>query len=118
MASLYNTLYTALATLGYTVREQGTFGATESLPATFITYQLIFRNDITHADNAPSANVSRVQVALYSTDPAIKQAAFDTLNAPMLAAGFMRAGGRDLPFDARTGHYGYTCDYRLYSKEE
>lgn len=117
MANIYSTLYTALATLGYTVREQGTFTDAETLPATFVTYQMIFKNDIAHSDNAPSSNVARVQVALYSTDPAIKQGADAALFVPLKAAGFMRVGGRDLPFDPSTGHYGYTCDYRLYQEE-
>ncbi len=117
MANIYNIVYTALATLGYEVREQGTFSDDEVLPATFITYNLISKSDIRHSDNEATSNVSRVQVALYSTDPAIKQAADGTLFTVMKAAGFMRAGGRDLPFDPSTGHYGYACDYRLHQEE-
>jgi hypothetical protein len=117
MANIYNIVYTALATLGYEVREQGTFSDDDVLPATFITYTLISKGDIRHSDNEPTSNVSRVQVALYSTDPAIKQAADATLFVPMKAAGFLRAGGRDLPFDPVSGHYGYACDYRLHQEE-
>ncbi len=119
MASTINaTLYTALNTLGYTVREQGSFGATETLPTTFITYQVIAVGDINHFDNAPNLYTTRVQVALYSTDPAITQAADATLWTPLKAAGFMRlSGGRQLPFDAASGHYGYTRDYRLLERE-
>jgi len=117
MANIYNLVYTALASLGYEVREQGTFSEDEALPATFITYTLISKGDIRHSDNEPTSSVGRVQVALYSTDPAIKQAADGLLFGVMKAAGFMRAGGRDLPFDPTTGHYGYACDYRLYQEE-
>ena len=117
MANIYNIVYTALATLGYEVREQGTFSEDDTLPSTFITYNLISKGDIRHSDNEPTSNVSRVQVALYSTDPALKQAADGSLFTVMKAAGFMRAGGRDLPFDPVSGHFGYACDFRLYQEE-
>jgi len=90
----------------------------DTLPETFITYQLLSKGDLSHADNLPISSSALVQVALYSTDPAIKPSAASTLSGAMLTAGFTRAGGRDLPFDKETGHYGYACDFRYYETEE
>ena len=116
MASISNITYTALAALGYTVAVQGTMQGT--LPDTFITYQILDENDVSHADNEPTAGETLVQTALYSKDPAIIQAAKDTLTAPMKAAGFMRGSGRALPYDKDTGHFGYVLDFRYYESEE
>lgn len=116
-SNIYSILYSALSGLGYTVREQGTFGSTETLPATFITYQLIEQPNDSHYDNRPISTTSRMQVTLYSQDPAIKQNADNLFKSVLLPAGFMRAGGRDLPFNSDTGHYAYTSDYRYYDME-
>lgn len=118
MANIYKTIYDTLSPLGYDVREQGAYGEDEALPATLITYQLITKSDITHTDNEPTSSITRVQVALYSTDPEIKQDADATLWAVMKPAGFLRMGGRDLPYDHTTGHYGYVCEYRFHQKED
>lgn len=118
MANVYKTIYDTLSAIGYPVYEQGSLGDDDPMPADLITYQLINKSDITHSDNLPTSNVVRVQVALYSTDPEIKQSADATLWAVMKPAGFMRMGGRDLPFDPSTGHYGYVCEYRIYQKED
>ena len=116
MASISNITYTALATLGYTVAVQGTMQGT--LPDTFITYQILGENDVSHADNESTAGEAMVQTALYSKDPALMQSARDTLTAPMKAAGFMRGSGRALPYDKDTGHFGYVLDFRYYESEE
>lgn len=114
MSNIYTVTYTALESLGYPVREQGTYAPNETLPETFVTYQIIDSPNNSFADNLPTSQTTRVQVNLYSRDPEIKQGADDTLKAVMLPACFLRVGGRDLPFSLQTGHYGYTCDYRYY----
>jgi len=117
VADIYKKIYDALDALGYPVREQGTYALGETLPETHITYQIIGQPNITHYDNAPASTTTRVQISLYSKKPAIKQAADTTLKAVMLPAGFRRASGRDLPFDQKTRHYGYTSDYKYHEME-
>lgn len=114
MTDIYSVTYAALSAIGHPVREHGTYGAGETLPQTFITYQLIGSPNSSHADNLPTSTTYRVQVNVYSRDPAITQAADGMLRAALMPAGFLRMDGRGLPFDHTTGHYGYTCDYRYY----
>lgn len=114
MISIYETVYSTLLQLGHPVREHGTFAPNDRLPDTFLTYQIIDSPNGSFADNLPTSQTTRVQVNVYSKDPAVKQGADTMLKSSLLAAGFLRVGGRDLPFDAKTGHYGYTCDYRYY----
>lgn len=118
MSNIYNRIYSTLTQLGYTVREQGSFAPGTILPDTFVTYQIIGQPSISFADNRPTGSTTRVQVALYSKDPEIKQNADNALKAVMLPSGFLRIDGRPLPFDAETGHYAYTVDYRYYETEE
>jgi len=106
-----------LSTLGYPVREQGTYAEGDMLPETHVTYQILYQPNGSHADNAPTSTISGVQVTLYSKDPAIVQSADDSIKAVMIPAGFMRAGGRPLPFDKETGHYSYASTYNLYEME-
>lgn len=115
--SIYKRISDALATLELPYQEQGTMNK-DTLPATFLTYQLLYKGDVSHADNLPTASSALVQIALYSTDPSIKQSAEGTISEVMFTAGFTRAGGRDLPYDGDTGHYGYACDFRYHEAEE
>jgi len=118
LINIYALVFDTLSALGYPVREQGTYGPDASLPETHITYQIIDSPNNSHADNLPTSQTSRVQVTIYSRKPAIKQGADAALKAVMLPAGFMRAGGRDLPYNSDTGHYAFTSDYRFYQREE
>lgn len=117
MTNIYSLVYNTLLNLGYPVAEQGTYAITAKLPETHVTYQIIDSSNNSHADNASTSQTTRVQVTLYSKKPALKQGADAAIKAVMLPAGFMRVGGRDLPFDQTTGHYAYTCDYRYYDME-
>ncbi len=118
MINIYALVNDTLKTLGYPVREQGTYKPTDTQPETHVTYQLIDSPNNSHADNQPTSQTTRVQVTLYSKKPALKQGADTAFKSVMLPAGFMRVGGRDLPFNAATGHYAYTCDYRFHEMEE
>ena len=117
MSNVYKTIYDTLATLGYPVREQGAYAPDEILPETHITYQLVEDADAAHYDNIPAGKSSRIQLTLYSKDPAVKQSADSTLRSVLVPAGFMRVSGRDLPYEKETGHYAYTSDYRYYESE-
>ncbi|WP_375104943.1 hypothetical protein ACDZ28_13625 [Paenibacillus sp. RS8] len=118
MINIYELTCSTLEQLGHDVREQGSYAPNAKLPESFVTYQVIDDSPAGHADNKPTSLVWRIQVSLYSKRPAIKQGASETIKAVMLETGFMRVGGRDLPFLEATGHYGYTCDYRFYEMEE
>ena len=118
LANIYKLVCDTLEPLGYPIREQGTYASNEKLPETHITYQLIDAPPGSHADNLPINTIPRIQLAFYSKKPAIKQAADGLLKSVMLPAGFMRASGRDLPFDKETGHYGFTSDYIIYQEED
>lgn len=117
MTDIYNLIYSTLSALGYPVKEQGTYSENDTLPETFITYQIIDSPNNSFADNQPTSKTTRIQLAFYSKKPALKQSADETFKGIMLPAGFLRAGGRDLPYDHNTGHYGYTSDYRFYESE-
>jgi hypothetical protein len=82
-----------------------------------VTYQVIDQPNNSHADNRPTSTTSRIQISIYSRRPAITQGADATLKAALLPAGFLRVTGRQLPIDPKTGHYGYTSDYRFYESE-
>ncbi|NJD02030.1 MAG: hypothetical protein FIA99_05420 [Ruminiclostridium sp.] len=117
MSNIYKRVCDALEPLGYPVREQGSYAKDEDQPETHITYQLIDAPNNSHADNSPTSTTPRMQLALYSRRPATKQDADRLFKSVMLPAGFMRAGGRDLPFNPETGHYGYTSDYKYFETE-
>ena len=99
--------------MGYEVRQHGTYAEGEQLPNTFVTYQLIDSPNASHADNRPTSTTYRVQVNLYSRDPELVQGADVAFRAALIPAGYMRAGGRGLPYNTATGHYGFTSDYRI-----
>ena len=117
MTDVYSVIYDTLISIGYPVREQGTYGQNEKLPETHITYFVIDQANESHADNAPTSRTTKARVFLYSRKPAIAQQADSVLKAAMLAAGFLRAGGRPLPFDKDTGHYGYVSTYNYFEME-
>ena len=117
MSNIYKKIYDTLITLGYPVREQGTYGEDEVLPETMITYQLIDEPDSAHYENIPVGKIARFQVAFYSKDPTKKQSADSVLRSVLLPLGFLRVSGRDLPFNKETNHYGYTSDYRYFETE-
>lgn len=117
LTDFYGKIYNTLLSIGYPVREQGTYGQNEKLPETHITYFVLNQANESHADNLPTSRTSRVQVSLYSKKPALVQQADSVLRAALLAGGFLRAGGRNLPFDKETGHYGYVSTYNYFEME-
>lgn len=100
------------------MKEQGSYSPGAKLPETFITYQVIDAPNNTHYDNLPASTTRRIQLALYSAKPDIKQSADSLFKSMMVPAGFLRVSGRDLPFDGNTQRYGYTSDYRFYESED
>jgi hypothetical protein len=117
LIDIYKLICDTLFTLGYPVREQGTFGENEAFPETFITYQIIDSPNAGYADNLPTSTIEKVQFTLYSKKPALKQSADNLFKSVLLPAGFLRVGGRDLTFNKDTGHYAFTSDYKFYESE-
>jgi hypothetical protein len=117
MSNIYSLTYNTLSALGYPVKEPGTYSK-EKPPETYITYFIVDSPNNSFADNKPVSRTTRIRLALYSQKPSIRQNADNLFKSVMLEAGFLRVGGRDLPFNSDTGHYAYTCDYRYYEMEE
>ena len=116
--NIYKIIYDTLSPLGYPVKEQGMYPLNGTLPETYITYFIVDSPNTSHADNKPRNTTTRIQLVLYTQKPSIKQDADKILKSVMLIGGFLRVGGRDLPFNQSTGHYAYTCDYRYFEEEE
>jgi hypothetical protein len=116
-SNIYELICNTLKPLGYPVKEQGTYPSGTNLPETYITYFLVDRPNKSSYDNKPASETIRIQLALYSRRPSVKQNADELFKSVMLPGGFLRIGGRDLPFSESTGHYAYTCDYRYYEME-
>ena len=117
MSNIYSKISETLSPLGYPVKEQGSYRKDEMLPETFLTYQVLDAPNGGHADNLPGSTKWRIQLVLYSQKPLVVQNADDTLKGLLLPAGFLRAGGRPLPLNFSTGHYGFSSDYRFYERE-
>ena len=117
MINIQKKICDTLAPLGHSIREQGTYSATETLPETFITFVILEQDDISHADNVSTGVLHSARIQLYSKRPATVQAAETALRVLMIPAGFLRAGGRPLPFEEQTGHYGYSAAYNFYDSE-
>ncbi len=80
----------------------------EALPDVFLVYFLVSNPPVQHADNAEVMQMYRMQVSCFSRTgltslPDVKSA--------MVAAGFIRAGAVELPFDQESGHYGLALDF-------
>lgn len=114
MDNIYSITYKALNLLGYDVKEEGSYGRPENLSDTYITYFIVDNPTYAAYDNLFKSSQPRIQLKLYSRKPSIKQNADELFKSVMIPAGFMRVGGRDLPFNSDTGHYCYICDYRYY----
>jgi len=112
----YDKIYEALSPSGYPIREQGSYGPSETLPDILITYQILDQPETAHADNTAHAMMSYVRIVVYSTDPVVVQSANQLLKTLLIPEGFLRAGGRGLPFNGDTGQYGYVSEYRIYEE--
>jgi hypothetical protein len=118
LVNIYSLVYETLNSLGYPVKEQGTYPSGTTLPETHITYFIVDSSGKSHYDNEEAIQKIRIQLVLYSKKPSVKQNADELLKSVMLPVGFLRVGGGDLPFNKDTGHYAFRCDYRYYESEE
>ena len=115
MTTIYARTKTALDTLGLPMaKNQYKPGSNQELPDEYLVYQLISSPAAQHADNVERLRFYKMQVnhfyrAETKSNPAIAGA--------MVAAGFMRADGRDLPYNEATRHYGESLDFTYLEKE-
>lgn len=111
--TIWERVAAALASLGIPTAANVYTGA--SLPDVFAVYQLISDPPAQHADDGETLTRYRVQVTVYS------RAGLSTLpdiRGAMLAAGFTRAGSRELPFNPSTRHYGLAQDFFYLEEQE
>lgn len=98
----------ALSGLGIPVAAGHYVDASGDLPDQYVVYRLISDPAAQHADDEETLRSYRMQVSAYS------RTGLETLpdiDAAMLAAGFTRAGGGELPYNEGTRHYGRYTDY-------
>jgi hypothetical protein len=108
--SIWSTTKTALTGLGFPLAASAMILATGAdLPDEYLVYQMISNPPEMRADNLETLRSYRVQVSVYSrTGLAVIPAQVETA---MLAAGFTRLEGRELPYNSQTRHFGCALDY-------
>lgn len=85
------------------------------LPDSYLVYQVISNPPRLHADDLEKLRSYRMQVSIYSRSGL---AAIPSLvEAAMLAAGFTRIEGRELPYNPQTRHFGLATDFNFLSED-
>ena len=85
-------------------------------PDAYLVYQVISDPPAQHADYRETLRTYRVQVSVYSRNGLAglpKQ-----VEAAMLAAGFTRIAGRELPYSTATGHFGFAQDFNYLEERD
>jgi hypothetical protein len=114
--SIWSDTYTALSGIGLPLAANTMIVATGAdLPDQFIVYSMISNPPEQHADNVEKLRSYRMQISVYSrtgmtTIPAQVETA-------MLAAGFTRLEGRELPYNQQTRHFGLAMDFNYLSED-
>jgi hypothetical protein len=116
MMNIWATTATALGTLaGLAIAPNRMIVATSAnLPDAFAVYQVISDPPAQHADDAEVLRRYRVQVNYFA------RAGLGTMpdiDGAMRGAGFTRIGGRELPYNQETRHYGYSMDFHFLDEE-
>lgn len=108
--TIWETTYDALYGLGLPLAANTMIVDTgEELPDEYLVYQMISDPPELHADNIETLRSYRMQVSYYSrTGLAAIPAQVETA---MLAAGFTRIEGRELPYSQQTRHFGLALDF-------
>jgi hypothetical protein len=110
MSSIWETTKAALDSLGIPVAANVNILASGStLPDQYLVYQLIADAPAQHADNSETLRSQLVQVSFYSRSGLATVPA--QVESAMLAAGFTRVGGREIPYNAQTRHFGIALDF-------
>lgn len=108
MTTIFERVETALDTLSPAVPFALAPYVGETLPDTYIAYQLIDSPPEDHADNVEIARSYLVQVSIYSRAGLVS---LPNVDAAMTAAGFTKGPMRQIPKDQTTGHHGLAKDY-------
>ena len=114
--SIWTITYSALLGLGYPLAANTMILATGAdYPDEYLVYQVISNPPELHADDVESLRSYRMQVTVYSrtgmgTIPPLVETA-------MLAAGFTRLEGRELPYNVQTRHFGFSTDFSYLSED-
>ena len=115
MMDIWSTTRTALTGLGLPMAANQYLAATGAeLPDAFLIYQMISDPARQHADNAETLRSYRVQVTYYSRSGL---SSLPNIEGAMIAAGFTRLAGRELPFNQDTKHYALAIDFNYLDEE-
>lgn len=115
MIDIWSIIKTALTGLGLAMAANRYLTATPNdLPDTFLVYQVIGDPPAQHADNAETLRRYRVQVSYYSRSGL---SGMPNIEGAMLAAGFTRLPGREMPYNQDTRHYGYVLEFYYLDEE-
>lgn len=109
--SIWERTATALGNLSPAVPYAGNVYPTNTgtpLPDTFIVYFLVTSPPEQHADDAEVHRSYTMQVSVFSRAGLVGLPDVDTV---MVAAGFRRAGWRELAYDRVTRHFGVAKDF-------
>lgn len=89
---------------------------TEQLPDTYMVYFLVDDPGATWADGKETSHETRVQVSLFYRDKRVMLTVPKLIEDTFIAAGFLRIGSGQIPYQPNTGHYGWRCDFRFYER--
>ncbi len=107
--TIWERVKTALTSLGVPMAaNQYVVTSGASLPDLFLVYSLVSNPPVQHADNAEVMQMYRVQVSCFSRNGLIS---LPDIKGAMVAAGFIRAGANEIPFDQESSHYGLALDF-------
>lgn len=116
-------LIDTLIPLGYgTPRLQGSYGANETYPESFITFFIIDSPDLAFYNNKSNCTAYYLDVNFYSSDPELVNTVPATIAEKLAEVGFIKQGkGTDLVSDYPT-HTGWNNSFiyqeKLIIKEE
>lgn len=89
-------------------------GSGAQLPDLFLVYFLVSSPPEQHADDRETMRSYLMQVSIYSRAGLTN---LPDVDGAMVAAGFQRAGQRELPYNQATQHYGLALDYIFLEQE-
>jgi hypothetical protein len=108
--SIWETTAAALTSLGLPLAASAMIVATGAeLPDSYLVYQMISNPPALHADNLEELRWYRIQVSVYSRNGLAAIPA--QVETAMLAAGYTRLEGRELPYNPQTRHFGCAMDF-------
>ena len=105
--ALWTAAMTSLAPIPYALG-QYLMPSGGELPNVFMVGKLIDDVPEQHADDQETQRTYRMQVSIYDRSGL---SSLPNVNAAMLAQGFRKGPGRQLPYDPDTKHFGYAKDY-------